>query len=202
MTKSTNLKRLQAGWVYRQIGRLYLKAIGWKVENKMPDLKKSVLIVAHHTSNWDFPIGLAISFDMQINPFWIGKHTLFKKPFGGFMRWLGGVPVDRNAAGSVVDQMVHYFNTRENFILTITPEGTREKVERWKDGFYRIAKAANVPISCGFLDFKRKVGGIGLVLHPSEDVQEDFRRIREFYESVTGKFPEKQGKIALPGEVK
>ncbi|MCB0273182.1 MAG: lysophospholipid acyltransferase family protein [Calditrichaeota bacterium] len=200
MNTSPELKRFQVNWLGRQIGKLYLKVAGWKVENKMPDLKQTVLIVAHHTSNWDFSHGLAISFKLNINPYWIGKHTLFKKPFGGIMRWLGGIPVDRKAAGGVVEQMVEKFRQYENFILVITPEGTRQKVERWKDGFYRIAHAANVPISCGFLDFKRKVSGIGLVLHPTGNIQADLTKIREFYDNVVGKFPENQGHIYLPGE--
>lgn len=190
-------RSFKPGKISYGIGWLYLKLSGWKLVGEMPDVPRSMLIVAHHTSNWDFPTGLALSFVMRIKAYWLGKHTLFKKPFGGFMRWLGGVPVDRQVAGSVVDQIVQLFNSKEEFIFVIAPEGTRRKVEHWKDGFYRIAAQAKVPITCGYLDYKRKTGGIGKIVMPTGNIKEDMQKIAEFYATVVGKIPEQQGEVRL-----
>ncbi len=192
------LKRVQINLPLYWLGCLWLKVTGWKMEGTFPkELKKAVLVVAHHTSNWDFPIGLAISFKMRIAPFWMGKHTIFTGRFGGFMKWLGGVPIQRTKASNVVDQIVDVFNNNDEFVVVITPEGTRSKVNHWKAGFYRIATAANVPVVCGFLDYKRKVGGFGPVINLTNYIEEDMLKLRDFYDTVTAKFPEKVGKMEL-----
>lgn len=199
--RTDTLKRFRVNRAMQWLGAFMLKITGWKIEHPMPpDLRKTVMIVAHHTSNWDFPVGLMMSFQMRMHAFWIGKHSLFKKPFGRMFRWLGGVPVNRTAAASVVDQMVEAFHRHDSLLLVITPEGTRKKVDRWKDGFYRIARAANVPISCAYIDFKNKVGGVGLVLTPTGDTKADMDKIRAFYSRVRGKYPDKEGRIYLPLE--
>lgn len=179
------------------IGKAMVKMMGWKVEGEFPDYPKSVVIVAHHTSNWDFVVGYPVSLIYRIKAYWVGKHTLFKKPFGGIMRWLGGIPLDRSSSRNFVDQIVQTFEKRKELLLVIAPEGTRKRVDKWKTGFYYIAKGAGVPIICAFIDYKRKVAGFGLVLKPGEDEAGDMNKIREFYRNVTGKIPEHVGDIII-----
>jgi 1-acyl-sn-glycerol-3-phosphate acyltransferase len=177
--------------------RLLMRLSGWKVTVDFPDAPKYVLIFAHHTSNWDFPIGLMIVLAIGFWPHWIGKASLFKPPFGPLMRWLGGIPVERGARHNVVDQVVTMFNTQPALVVAMTPEGTRSKTEYWKTGFYHIARGANVPIVLSYLDYKRKIGAIGLKLMPTGDIEADLAVIREFYSDVTGKHPERHGEIQL-----
>ncbi len=192
-----SIKRIRRNNIFYWIGKIAYKLSGWKTEGEFPDLPKSVVIVAHHTSNWDLPVGLMASFIFRMKAYWIGKHTLFRWPIGGLLKRLGGIPVNRNKTENIVDQVVEVFRERSEFMLVVTPEGTRKKVERWKSGFYRIAKEAEVPIVCAYLDYKRKVTGIGPVIFPNEDREEALRKIREFYDKVTAKFPEKRGPVTF-----
>jgi 1-acyl-sn-glycerol-3-phosphate acyltransferase len=169
----------------------YLKIFGWKVEGKMPDVPKCVMIAAPHTSNWDFPITMFIALALRAKIYWMGKDKLFRKPFGSVMRWLGGIPVDRSRTNNVVSQMVEVFGSHENLIVIIPPEGTRGKVTYWKTGFYHIAHGAQVPIALGFVDYARKAGGIGPTVWPSGDIEADMQAICAFYAGVTGKYPDK-----------
>ena len=130
----------------------------------------------------------------------MGKHTLFKPPFGWFMRWMGGVAVDRRANHNVVDQMAKELRERESLILAVPAEGTRKYVDYWKSGFYYIAQQAGVPIILGFLDYEKKVGGFGPALMPSGDIRADMDKIREFYKDIKGKRPEYFGRIRLRAE--
>ncbi len=179
------------------IGRVIYKLIGWRVEGEFPRFPKSVVIVAHHTSNWDFAVGYPASLIYRIKGYWVGKHTLFKKPFGSLMRWLGGIPLDRTSSKNFVDQVIQTFDKHKELLLVIAPEGTRKRVDKWKTGFYYIAKGAKVPIICAFLDYKRKVAGFGLVIKPSDDEEGDMNKIREFYKSITAKLPENTGDIII-----
>jgi 1-acyl-sn-glycerol-3-phosphate acyltransferase len=119
----------------------------------------------------------------------MGKETIFRKPFKKFFKWLGGIPIDRSKSYNVVAQSIQQFKESENLILAIAPSGTRKRVKKWKTGFYHIAKGANIPISLGFLDYRRKVGGFGPLLYPTGDFGADMKIIREFYAGVTGKHP-------------
>ena len=179
----------RVGRLARGVGRLYLRLTGWRVEGRIPDAPKAVVIAAPHTSNWDLPIMLAVSYVLGIRPAWLGKTELFRPPFGGLMRWLGGVPVDRRVRENRVQQAVASFAAVEQLYLVIPPSGTRSRATHWKSGFYHIACGARVPIVCAFLDYRRKVGGIGPVLMPSRNVAADMAEIRAFYSGVTGKFP-------------
>lgn len=180
------------------LGNTVYKMIGWKVEGHIPEsVRKAVIIVAPHTSNWDFPVGLFASFALGLSGHWVGKHTLFRWPFGGLMRWLGGIPINRRKSKNFVSQAADYFKQYENFRLVIAPEGTRRKTTKWKSGFYHIAKEATVPIVCAFIDFRRKVSGIGPIIMPSGDLQKDFEKIRDFYLTVGAKRPENRGEISL-----
>src|SRR5437763_11128423 len=177
------------GWVLRGIGRFFLGLFGWRVEGRFPDAAKAVVIASPHTSNWDMPLMLAIAWVLGVRPAWLGKRELFRPPFGWVMRRLGGVPVDRTVRQNIVQQAVDRFAAVDRVQLVIPPSGTRSRASHWRSGFYHIARGAGVPIVCAFLDYRRKVGGIGLVLQASGDVAGDMARIRAFYADITGKFP-------------
>ncbi|MCX5834433.1 MAG: lysophospholipid acyltransferase family protein [Deltaproteobacteria bacterium] len=178
--------------IFRWLAILFIKMIGWRKDGSLPDIPKYVIIVAPHTSNWDFPIGLAMAFALKLRGYWLGKDGLFRWPFHGFFRWLGGIPIDRSKSSDVVAQMVQVFKERNKLTMVLAPEGTRKKVMYWKSGFYYIARGANVPIVLAFLDYLRKAGGIGPVFNPTGDIEADMEYIRAFYATVTGKHPEKQ----------
>ena len=180
----------RTGWFLRGVGRLYLRFSGWRVEGRFPDDAKTVVIAAPHTSNWDMPLMLAIAWVLDVRPAWLGKRELFRRPFGWLMRRLGGVPVDRAVRQNVVQQAVDRFAAVERLHLVIPPSGTRSRATHWRSGFYHIARGAGVPIVCAFLDYRRKVGGIGPVLRASGDIAGDMTRIRGFYVGIAGKFPE------------
>lgn len=175
-----------------RLGRLILRIFGWKIEGEFPDLPKYVLIGAPHTSNWDFPVGIAVCFAREQKVYWMGKHTLFWGPLGPLARWLGGIPVDRRQSNSLVEQMVQVFNQQEKLVVAIPPEGTRKKVEKWKTGFYYIALGAQVPIVFGYIDFARKVAGCGGTFYPTGNADQDIAKIREFYAPIVGKNPQNQ----------
>ena len=182
------------------IGKFGLWISGWKFEGKIPPGEKFVLIAAPHTSNWDFPLLLAATFHLRLKVSWFGKDSLFKRPFGWFMRGLGGIAVDRSAPQGLVNQMVDQFNRNDKLIVVIAPDGTRAKCDYWKSGFYRIARKAQVPLLCGYLDYGRKVAGIHLSFLPSGSVKADMDRLREFYSGIIGKIPEKTSTILLKTE--
>jgi len=179
------------------LGWLYLKLFGWRLTGQPPKLCKFVVIAAPHTSNWDVPLMLAISYVYGIPLSWIGKHTLFKWPLGIIYSWLGGIPIHRETHQKVVDQMVQLFKERDSLFLTLSPEGTRSRTKSWKSGFYYIARGADVRIVVAFVDYKKKIGGIGLTLNPSGDIQADMEILRNFYQGVTGKRPENFGPVAI-----
>ena len=169
--------------------RMILGLAGWRIEGRLPPIPKFVLVGAPHTSNWDLPYTLLMAFALRANIRWLGKEAIFRRPFRGFFEWLGGIPVQRSRSQNLVEGLIQHFHNHENLILTIAPAGTRQRVLRWKTGFYHIAWGAQVPIVLGFLDYARKAGGIGPVVHPTGDMAADMKTIRGFYEGVTGKHP-------------
>ncbi len=172
----------------RRLALLLMWIFRWRMEGELPDTPKFVLIAAPHTSNWDLPVMLSLAFAFRTGMFWMGKDTLFRRPFGAVMRWLGGIPIDRSKSHDVVQQSAEHFRKADSLVMVVPPEGTRQKVRYWKTGFYRIAERANVPIALGFLDYRRKVGGIGPVVVPTGDIEADMETIRAFYANVTGKY--------------
>ena len=179
------------------LARLLLKIFGWRKEGDIPDVRKCVMIAAPHTSNWDLPVTLALSFAFRAKISWMGKDALFRPPFGGLFRWLGGIPIDRSRSRNVVQQCVDLFREREELILMVPPEGTRARVRYWKTGFYYIAHGAGVPIVLGFIDWGRKAGGIGPVVIPTGDIEHDMVRIRGFYAGMRGKYPDQSDQAAV-----
>lgn len=173
------------------LASLILRLSGWRVVGAPPAaVKKYVLIGAPHTSNWDFPLMLLGVLRLGLDVHWLGKDSLFPRPVGGLMRWLGGIPVDRSRADNRVAQLVDLYRSREELVVLITPEGTRSKVERWKSGFYRVAAAAGVPIVLGYVDAGRRELGMGEVFYPSGDFAADLPRIQAFYRDKRGIRPE------------
>ena len=178
-----------AGRVAGGLGALYLHLFGWRVEGRLPPGTKAVAIAAPHTSNWDLPFMLAVSFVLGVKPSWLGKRELFWGPFGWLMRRLGGIPVDRGTRTNLVQQVAERFAVVDQLFLVIPPSATRTRATHWKSGFYHIARSAGVPIICAFLDYARKVGGVGPMIVPTGDVRADMGVIREFYARVSGKHP-------------
>jgi len=175
----------------RPIYLLLFKLLGWKTIGSMPDAPKFIVAVAPHTSNWDFPVGLAARSILRITKAqFLGKSQLFKPPFGWFFRWLGGHPVDRTRAHDMVDQVVNIFNRHERFILAMAPEGTRKKVDKMRTGFYYIAKGAKVPIVPVGFDFEKKEIIVRDPVYPTDNMERDLETILDFYRSVKGKNPE------------
>jgi 1-acyl-sn-glycerol-3-phosphate acyltransferase len=171
----------------------FLKVFGWRLEGRLPDVDKLVVIAAPHTSNWDLPVLLSLAFALRVKACWLGKHTLFRGPLGFLFRWMGGIPVYRSASQNMVAQSVEMFRNSEKLILTIPPEGTRRKVSHWKTGFYYIALGAGTPIAMAFIDYKRKASGVGPTLNPTGNIEADMEIIRNFYANVTAKYPDKAG---------
>lgn len=171
-------------------GRTALRALGWRIDGAIPDVPKLVAIVAPHTSNWDFLVGVAALFTLGVDVRFLGKDTLFRWPLGAIMRWLGGVPVDRASSHDVVDQTVAEFAARDRMILALAPEGTRHHVERWRTGFYFIALGAHVPILPIAFDWSTKTIRIGPPFTPTGALDADLAALGAFYTGVRGKRPE------------
>ena len=186
--------------IKQMIGRAWLKAFGWRVEGGHPHVPKAVLLAAPHTSNWDLPFTLACAWAIGLEFRFVAKHTLFDGAMGVLMRAAGGVSVDRRSRENAVDRMANLFAKQDELVLIIAPEGTRNSARRWKNGFYWIARAANVPIIMGYLDYGNKVGGMGDLFWPSKDPESDLDLIRNFYGPIKGKDPSKQGEIVFRDE--
>ncbi len=167
--------------------RICLKITGWQLQGQPPATPKYVMIGAPHTSNWDFPLALAIAFIYRIDMHWMGKDTLFKGWRGPIMRWLGGIPIDRRANNNVVVETIAAFNANDHLVVSITPESTRAKVDKWKTGFYYIALGANIPIALAFLDYQSRVGGFLSIFSPTGDAERDIAAMRACYAGISGK---------------
>jgi len=177
--------------VLQVLAIIVLRIFGWRRAGQVPDAPKFVMIAAPHTSNWDFPVGLAIILAFKAKMYWLGKEPIFRWPFGTFFKWLGGIPVSRSKSGDVVAQTVQAFNEQARMMMVVAPEGTRKKANHWKTGFYYIAMGANVPLVMGFVDYVRKEGGFGPTLMPTGNIAADMEKIRAFYDNITAKNPDK-----------
>lgn len=169
---------------------IFYRLWGWELVGRFPEVSKCVVIVAPHTSWVDFIIGLLVRSIVGLEVNFIGKHSLFKPPFGWIFRSLGGTPIDRSKNSDTVAQTVEIFRQREVFRLALSPEGTRKKVEKWKTGFYYIARQANVPIVMVALDFGKKQVKISDAVWTSGDINTDMEIFMGFFQGVKGKIPE------------
>lgn len=170
--------------------RIYMSLVGWKMRGDWPDLPKVILLAAPHTSNWDGLLMLVTAGAYRLKLKWMGKKSLVAGPFGGVMRALGVLPVDRGAKNGLVGSVSEAITKASDVILAISPEGTRTRVEEWKKGFYLIAHAAKVPIVFAVLDFKTKIVTISGWLMPSGDFEADWPLIRSHYAKAEGKYNE------------
>lgn len=167
---------------------ILLTILGWKIEYKFPkEINKYVLIGAPHTSWIDFPIGLLFRYATGENVKFIGKASLFKWPFGFIFRFFGGIPVERSRSRKFVNKIVSLFESKKEFKLALSPEGTRKKVTKWKTGFYYIAKNANVPVIMVSLNFRDKIFKISKAIYTSDDRVEDFKKFTSFFKDAVGK---------------
>ncbi len=174
----------------RLLSILILKLMGWKAVGCPIKNPRFVLIGAPHTSNWDFPLMIMVVLKLRLKVFWMGKNTLFPFPVGWFMKWLGGIPVDRSRAHNLVDQTVAQYKSEPEMIVLVPPEGTRSKVKEWKTGFYRIAVAAEVPVLMGYVDASKKEAGLADFYYPVGELEVDMPAIRAFYATKVGINPE------------
>jgi 1-acyl-sn-glycerol-3-phosphate acyltransferase len=173
----------------RGLSVAYLRLTGWTVEGRLPpSAAKSVFIAAPHTSNWDLPYTLMVAFALRLNPYWMGKAGIFRFPFGGLMRWLGGIAVDRSTSNNLVAASAQAITEADGPLqLIVPPEGTRSKTRYWKTGFYYIATTAQVPIILAYMDYATKRSGLGPVFEPTGDIEADMARIKAFYQPFKGK---------------
>ncbi len=177
-----------------------LSLVGWRKEGRLPEKKRFVLIAAPHTSNWDLVMMLLLAFNFGLKIYWMGKDELFRFPFGGLMRWLGGIPIDRSKSHNVVEESMRMFAEHDELVIAVPPEGTRGKVRYWKSGFYYIADGARVPIVLGFLDWRRKVGGMGPAVMPTGNIEADMELIKDFYKNIKGKFEAKFSQASVKND--
>lgn len=169
--------------------RWLLNISGWQIEGQLPDCANYIIIVAPHTSNWDFIVGVLARGALGTRIHFLGKHQLFIPPWGLFFRAIGGSPVDRRKNNNLVDTAVQLFESKADYKLALAPEGTRSPVKRWKYGFYHIASKAQVPITPVGLDFSRRTVIIRTPLQPSGDIATDMHDILSFYRTIKGRHP-------------
>jgi 1-acyl-sn-glycerol-3-phosphate acyltransferase len=178
--------------MFSRFANIVLRIFGWNTTGAIPEgINKAVMIVAPHTSYWDFVIGRLTFWGSKVKIRILIKKEVFVFPLGILLKKLGGLPVDRGKKNNMIDEVVRLFDEAESLVVVITPEGTRRLVRQWKRGFYMIAMAANVPIALGYIDYATKTGGVGPLIYPSGDFDKDMEFINEFYHNKTGRHPEK-----------
>ena len=174
----------------RIIAHLYLKTMGWKCVGELPQERKFIALAGPHTSNWDFSIMLATAIVLRVNLYWMGKNSLFTNPLGWFFKWLGGIPIDRSKSNKVVDQMVTLFEETDDLCVGLSPEGTRERCDKWKSGFYHIALQVKVPLILAYIDYEKKSCGIGELYNLTGQYEVDMKYIQGFYATKVARHPE------------
>jgi len=178
-----------AAFLHR-LALVILRLRGWRLEGSRPETRRYVIIAAPHTSNWDLPLTLTVAFALRLKIYWLGKEQIFRRPFRGFFRWLGGIPIDRSRSNDTVAQAVALLGRADDLVLLIPPEGSRKRVRHWKTGFYWVAHGARVPIALGFLDYGGKRTGVGPLVTASGDIEADMVTIRAYYADMRGKHPD------------
>jgi 1-acyl-sn-glycerol-3-phosphate acyltransferase len=173
------------------LARRLLALAGWRVAGELPACPRFVLIEAPHTSNWDFIFAVLAMFATDLRVSWLGKHTIFRFPLGPLLRWLGGEPVNRSATHGTVGTAIEHFRTRPQWVLALSPEGTRRKVEQWKTGFHRIAVGAGVPIVPVWIDYQARQIGIGARFSPGPDEAADVAALHGLFHKEMARHPER-----------
>ena len=178
------------------VAKVILRILGWKIVGNVPkEIKKAVIIMAPHTSNWDFVYGQLALQALTLPVRYFAKKELFFFPLSLLLRGTGGVPINRSKSSNMVKEAATLFDVYSPFYIIITPEGTRSRVDKWKTGFYYLAKEAKVPILLSFIDFEKKELGVAKIIEPSGDLETDFRYIQDFYSSINPKYPEKYNPV-------
>ncbi len=177
----------RGGSFTRAFGRLILAAMRFDAVGAIPDCPKLVVIVAPHTSNWDFIVGMGTMFALDLRIKFLAKHTLFRGPMGALFRWMGGIPVDRTSSHGVVGDAVQAFAASERLMLAIAPEGTRSRVAHFKSGFHHIALGANVPLLLASFDWGARCVRLGPPFELSNDMAADLAKIEAYYAPIPGR---------------
>ena len=200
MIRSDELGPPKVNILLKTLALWFLALAGWKAKADL-DIQllpeKFVAILAPHTSNWDLLFIMGVIFALGLKFNWFGKEEAFRWPIGGIFKKLGGIPIERNTSKNMVQQTVELIGSREQVIVGIAPEGTRSTAKYWKTGFYHIAHQAAVPLVLAFLDYDRKVGGLGPLMETTGDIEEDLKEIRGYYKGVSAKYPECVGEVAI-----
>ena len=183
----------------QRLAGLFLRSTGWRRVGEAPSAR-CVILAVPHTSNWDLIWMLAFAWSYDLSPRFMMKHSVFVGPAGWLFRKLGGIAIQRQRQGGVVKQMAEEFRSTERLALVVPPEGTRSHSERWKSGFYHIAREAGVPISLAFLDYGRREAGFGPEVALTGNVVEDMDLVRDFYADKIGRYPDQQSEIRLVEE--
>jgi 1-acyl-sn-glycerol-3-phosphate acyltransferase len=173
----------------QRLGRVALALTRWRLVGDVPDLPKFVAIVAPHTSNWDFPVGVLVMFALDLKVHWFGKDSLFRSPLGPLFRCLGGRPVNRGTPEGVVDEMAAIVRAEPHFVLALAPEGTRQKVARWRTGFYHIAESAGIPIVPVSIDWSRREVTIHTPTFPTGNLTADLAALQRLYHAEMARHP-------------
>ena len=175
----------------RVLSKIILKIIRWQVIGSLPeDQKKYVLIVAPHTSNWEFILFVLAVSVLRLKPSVLIKSTLFVGPLGWFLRYCGAIPVNRSQASSLVTYIASIYEERDEFVLIITPEGTRSPNPNWKRGFHHVATTAEVPILVVYVDSAIRTIGIKGLMEPTDDADADLRELKTFFDAKRGLKPQ------------
>jgi 1-acyl-sn-glycerol-3-phosphate acyltransferase len=181
-------------FLLKYISRFCFRLFGWKISGTPVPTDKCIVVSAFHTSNWDFILCMGAQFYSGRKVSWLGKQSLFKPPWGGFFRVLGGIPVDRSQKHGMVGTLAEHIKMERQIILAIFPGGTRKRTSQWKKGFYQIALASEVPLQAMGLDFATKTIVFGELFWPSGNLEKDFKYLREFFAPITAQHPEKADK--------
>lgn len=179
-------------WLTQGIGLLIVKMLGWRFDGNFPPEKKLMVALAPHTSNWDFVVAMPFIMALKLKASWMMKKEAFFFPFKGLFMALGGIPTDRTAAGGMAKQVASQFRQNEKMWVAITPEGTRKKAVKWKNGFLRIANAAGVPVLLVAWDFPTKRICVDSLYHPTGDLEADMLEIQRRFSKYRGRNPENQ----------
>ena len=171
----------------RWLGKLLMKTTGWKTIGNFPTDQRVVMVAGPHTSNWDFVLAMSLILSLDVNIHWVGKHSIFKKGFRRLLRKMGGIPVNRANPEALKNEINNITEKFKGFIIAISPEGTRKKVDRLKSGFLRIANETNSKIMMVGVDFSKKTIELGDFYSPSGDVEKDLKFIKEYFANFTGK---------------
>ena len=177
--------------IKKAIGRFLLLCYRWRIEGELLNAKKFMIILAPHTSYWDFLANIGTMLALGIQKRWFIADAFCWWPLGNFMRWLGGIPIDRSSPQDLVKLTIGKFEDHDKLIIALYPEGTTLRAEKWKTGFWHIARGAKIPIQFLSVDYKKRVSVFGPVFKPSDDIEADIKKIQKYFKDVTPKYVDK-----------